>query len=84
MLMFQVILYFCALLLCLFLSVSCSSLKEFCHLLQGLTIIAFKNGHINLDTFKMVLSVGPSFAIMNFIESKLFASSMYFVIISHQ
>ncbi|KAE8123986.1 hypothetical protein FH972_018899 [Carpinus fangiana] len=38
---------------------------------QGLTIIAFKNGHINLDTFKMVLSVGPSFAIMNFIESCL-------------
>ncbi|XP_059441555.1 callose synthase 10 [Corylus avellana] len=38
---------------------------------QGLTIIAFKNGRINLDTFKIVLSVGPSFAIMNFIESCL-------------
>ncbi|XP_062169425.1 callose synthase 10 [Alnus glutinosa] len=38
---------------------------------QGLTIIAFNNGRINLDTFKIVLSVGPSFAIMNFIESCL-------------
>ncbi|KAK6250205.1 hypothetical protein QUC31_007692 [Theobroma cacao] len=38
---------------------------------QALTIIAFRRGHINLDTFKILLSVGPTFAIMNFIESCL-------------
>lgn len=38
---------------------------------QALTIIAFNHGNINLDTFKEVLSTGPSFAIMNFIESCL-------------
>ncbi|KAJ7956112.1 Callose synthase-like protein [Quillaja saponaria] len=38
---------------------------------QGLTIIAFNHGRINLDTFKTVLSIGPAFAIMNFIESCL-------------
>ncbi|XP_021638598.2 callose synthase 10 isoform X2 [Hevea brasiliensis] len=38
---------------------------------QALTIIAFHHGNINLDTFKVVLSTGPSFAIMNFIESSL-------------
>ncbi|OAY48210.2 callose synthase 10 [Manihot esculenta] len=38
---------------------------------QALTIIAFNHGHIDLDTFKFVLSIGPSFAIMNFIESSL-------------
>ncbi|XVE56659.1 hypothetical protein DITRI_Ditri04bG0028500 [Diplodiscus trichospermus] len=40
-------------------------------MLQALTIIAFRRGHINLDTFKILLSVGPTFAIMNFIESCL-------------
>ncbi|KAF7838212.1 callose synthase 10 [Senna tora] len=35
---------------------------------QALTIIAFNDGRINLDTFKSVLSIGPSFAIMNFIK----------------
>ncbi|KAI9108924.1 hypothetical protein K1719_020229 [Acacia pycnantha] len=38
---------------------------------QGLTIIAFNHGHINLNTFKTILSIGPSFAIMNFIKSFL-------------
>eukprot|EP00268_Persea_americana_P030985 TRINITY_DN3005_c1_g1_i2.p1 TRINITY_DN3005_c1_g1~~TRINITY_DN3005_c1_g1_i2.p1 ORF type:complete len:1912 (+),score=293.34 TRINITY_DN3005_c1_g1_i2:360-6095(+) len=38
---------------------------------QGLTIIAFNQETINLDTFKEVLSVGPTFAIMNFLESFL-------------
>ncbi|XP_048229033.1 callose synthase 10 isoform X2 [Ricinus communis] len=38
---------------------------------QALTIIAFHDGDIDLDTFKVVLSTGPSFAIMNFIESCL-------------
>ncbi|KAJ0968111.1 hypothetical protein J5N97_025028 [Dioscorea zingiberensis] len=38
---------------------------------QGLTIIAFRKGTIDLDTFKMVLSVGPVFFIMNFLESAL-------------
>ncbi|KAH0461335.1 hypothetical protein IEQ34_008910 [Dendrobium chrysotoxum] len=44
---------------------------------QGLTIIAFHKGRINLDTFKIVLSVGPSFFILNFIESCLDALLMY-------
>ncbi|KAM0935660.1 putative 1,3-beta-glucan synthase [Dioscorea sansibarensis] len=38
---------------------------------QGLTIIAFRKGTIDLNTFKMVLSVGPVFFIMNFLESTL-------------
>ncbi|CAL9079246.1 unnamed protein product [Musa textilis] len=38
---------------------------------QALTIIAFHNGHINLNTFKVVLSVGPAFFILHFIESCL-------------
>lgn len=38
---------------------------------QALTIIAFRKGRINLDTFKILLSLGPTFAIMNFIESCL-------------
>ncbi|XP_061360871.1 callose synthase 10 [Gastrolobium bilobum] len=38
---------------------------------QALTIIAFNHGHINLDTFKIVLSIGPSFAILNFIKNCL-------------
>ncbi|WVZ18445.1 hypothetical protein V8G54_005767 [Vigna mungo] len=38
---------------------------------QALTIIAFNHGHINVDTFKTILSIGPSFAIMNFSKSFL-------------
>ncbi|XP_051147585.1 callose synthase 10 [Andrographis paniculata] len=36
---------------------------------QALTIIAFKDGHLNLDTFKLLISIGPTVAIMNFLES---------------
>ncbi|GKV00612.1 hypothetical protein SLEP1_g13279 [Rubroshorea leprosula] len=38
---------------------------------QALTIIAFRHMYIDLVTFKMILSVGPTFTIMNFIESCL-------------
>lgn len=38
---------------------------------QALAIIAFNDGKINLYTFKSVLSIGPTFAIMNFVESCL-------------
>jgi callose synthase len=38
---------------------------------QALTIIAFRRGRLNLDTFKFLLSIGPTFAIMNFFESCL-------------
>lgn len=38
---------------------------------QGLTIIAFHHGDINLNTFKVVLSTGPAFFILNFLESCL-------------
>ncbi|ONK58964.1 uncharacterized protein A4U43_C08F1540 [Asparagus officinalis] len=38
---------------------------------QVLTIIAFHKGNINLSTFKVALSVGPAFFILNFLESFL-------------
>ncbi|KAK9926738.1 hypothetical protein M0R45_023951 [Rubus argutus] len=38
---------------------------------QGLAIIAFNDAKINSDTLKSVLSIGPAFAIMNFVESCL-------------
>ncbi|KAF5206729.1 Callose synthase [Thalictrum thalictroides] len=38
---------------------------------QGLAIIAFNHGRLDLNTFKEILSVGPTFAIMNFVESCL-------------
>uniref|UniRef100_A0A803P8P0 1,3-beta-glucan synthase n=2 Tax=Cannabis sativa TaxID=3483 RepID=A0A803P8P0_CANSA len=38
---------------------------------QTLAIIAFNDGRLNMDTFKSVLSIGPTFAIMNFVESCL-------------
>ncbi|MCL7026736.1 hypothetical protein MKW94_027145 [Papaver nudicaule] len=38
---------------------------------QSLTIIAFNDGRIDLNTFKGVLSIGPTFAVMCFIESAL-------------
>ncbi|KAI4303806.1 hypothetical protein MLD38_039399 [Melastoma candidum] len=44
---------------------------------QALTIIAFRKGHINLDTLKLVLSIGPTFAIMKFVESCLDVFLMY-------
>ncbi|KAL4584830.1 hypothetical protein LXL04_009440 [Taraxacum kok-saghyz] len=38
---------------------------------QGLTIIAFHHGNLNLDTFKTLLSIGPTYAIMEFVECSL-------------
>ncbi|CAH9107276.1 unnamed protein product [Cuscuta europaea] len=38
---------------------------------QGLTIVAFSDQKINLYTFKTLLSIGPTFAIMNFMKSCL-------------
>ncbi|XP_075514445.1 callose synthase 10-like isoform X2 [Primulina tabacum] len=38
---------------------------------QALAIIGFNKGKINLNTFKTLLSIGPTFAIMNFFESCL-------------
>ncbi|GAY50987.1 hypothetical protein CUMW_130860, partial [Citrus unshiu] len=38
---------------------------------RALTILAFRKEKINLKTFKTILSIGPTFAIMNFIESCL-------------
>nr|XP_043615272.1 callose synthase 10 isoform X2 [Erigeron canadensis] len=38
---------------------------------QGLTIIAFNDGKLNLDTFKTLLSIGPTYAILEFIECSL-------------
>ncbi|RCV43392.1 hypothetical protein SETIT_9G290700v2 [Setaria italica] len=35
---------------------------------QGLAIIAFRHGKINIDTFKVLLSAGPAFFILNFVE----------------
>eukprot|EP01018_Ginkgo_biloba_P032191 Gb_22029 [translate_table: standard] len=44
---------------------------------QGLTIIGFNDGKINLGTVKEVLSLGPTYAIMKFIESVLDILMMY-------
>lgn len=38
--------------------------------LQALAIIAFRKEHLDIDTFKILLSAGPTYAIMNFFESK--------------
>ncbi|XP_058180516.1 callose synthase 10 isoform X2 [Rhododendron vialii] len=38
---------------------------------QALTIIAFHGGKLNLETLKSVLSIGPTYTIMNLIESIL-------------
>ncbi|GER25525.1 3 glucan synthase [Striga asiatica] len=38
---------------------------------QALAIIAFHDGNLNLNTFKTLLSIGPTFAVMNFLESCL-------------
>ncbi|XP_076901976.1 callose synthase 10-like [Bidens hawaiensis] len=35
---------------------------------QGLTIIAFNDGKLNLDTFKTLLSIGPTYAVLKFLE----------------
>ncbi|PPD88092.1 hypothetical protein GOBAR_DD14993 [Gossypium barbadense] len=36
---------------------------------QGLTIIAFNDGHLNAKTLREVLSLGPTFVVMKFTES---------------
>lgn len=47
-------------------------LNYYCYFtfLQALAIIAFRNEHLDKDTFKILLSTGATYAIMNFIESK--------------
>jgi hypothetical protein len=37
---------------------------------QALTIIAFNDDNINKETIKEVLSIGPTYVVMKFIESK--------------
>ncbi|KAK9154596.1 hypothetical protein Sjap_002076 [Stephania japonica] len=44
---------------------------------QGLAIIAFNNGKFNSKTIRLVLSLGPTFAVMKFIESVLDIFMMY-------
>lgn len=40
------------------------------YIFQGLTIIAFNGGKLNWKTIKQVLSLGPTYVVMKFIESK--------------
>ncbi|XP_010257473.1 PREDICTED: callose synthase 9 [Nelumbo nucifera] len=44
---------------------------------QGLTIIAFNKGNLNIKTLREVLSLGPTFVIMKFFESVLDIFMMY-------
>lgn len=44
---------------------------------QALTIIAFRKEHLDIDTFKILLSAGPTYAIMNFIECKFLWLTMF-------
>ncbi|XP_073112798.1 callose synthase 9 isoform X2 [Elaeis guineensis] len=44
---------------------------------QGLTIVAFENGHLNLETIKLVLSLGPTYVVMKFFQSVLDILMMY-------
>ncbi|KAK2977667.1 hypothetical protein RJ640_015664 [Escallonia rubra] len=44
---------------------------------QGLTIIAFNNGRIDSKTIREVLSLGPTFVVMKFIQSALDIVMMY-------
>ncbi|KAL1209899.1 Callose synthase 10 [Cardamine amara subsp. amara] len=44
---------------------------------QTLTIIAFRKENLDTDTFKILLSAGPTYAIMNFIECFLDVVLMY-------
>ncbi|KAG2241546.1 hypothetical protein Bca52824_096470, partial [Brassica carinata] len=44
---------------------------------QALAIIAFRKEHLDKDTFKILLSAGATYAIMNFIESFLDVVLMY-------
>lgn len=40
---------------------------------QGLTIVGFNNGKATTNTFKQLLSLGPTYAVMNFIECMAFS-----------
>ncbi|KAI4307526.1 hypothetical protein L6164_030703 [Bauhinia variegata] len=44
---------------------------------QGLTIIAFNNGDLNAKTLREVLSLGPTYVLMKFLESVLDIVMMY-------
>ncbi|KAI5600221.1 hypothetical protein BDE02_01G011500 [Populus trichocarpa] len=44
---------------------------------QGLTVIAFNDGKFNSKTLREILSLGPTFAVMKFIESVLDVMMMY-------
>uniref|UniRef100_A0A1J3EUH6 1,3-beta-glucan synthase n=1 Tax=Noccaea caerulescens TaxID=107243 RepID=A0A1J3EUH6_NOCCA len=44
---------------------------------QALAIIAFRKENLDIDTFKILLSAGPTYAIMNFFESLLDVVLMY-------
>ncbi|GKU94176.1 hypothetical protein SLEP1_g7703 [Rubroshorea leprosula] len=44
---------------------------------QGLTILAFNNGQFNSKTLRQVLSLGPTYVLMKFIESSLDVLMMY-------
>ncbi|KAG6632602.1 callose synthase 9 isoform X1 [Carya illinoinensis] len=44
---------------------------------QGLTIIAFNDGHLNAKTLREVLSLGPTFVVMKLFESVLDIIMMY-------
>lgn len=51
--------------------------------MQLLAIIAFRDGNLDLDTFKVVLSVGPTFTIMNFIKSKCYFIVYWLLFLVH-
>ncbi|KAK4266518.1 hypothetical protein QN277_027422 [Acacia crassicarpa] len=44
---------------------------------QGLTLVAFNDGHLNAKTLREVLSLGPTFVVMKFLESVLDIFMMY-------
>lgn len=44
---------------------------------QGLTLVAFNDGHLNAKTLRAVLSLGPTFVVMKFLESVLDIFMMY-------
>jgi callose synthase len=49
---------------------------------QGLTIIAFNDGHLNSKTLREVLSLGPTFVVMKFFESKFHMLPKLLLVIS--
>lgn len=51
------------------------------YIFQALTILAFNDRHFNAKMLREVLSVGPTFVVMKFFESKfLFMRNMLWVI----